>query len=183
MDNANRRTLDELDRFLDRTFQGRAADSTAVDPGLAECARRLYASDDAPAADPLFLRNLREDLMLTPTPAITGSSTAYQPSIVAPPRITRPRLFPPTGKSAARTLNGWRRRAWPAIELLGAAMLLLGLLAGAFSLNNGPATFTQDEVTGTAMLGGNPARTGEMPGPGPRRAAGAGLEGASRYRW
>lgn len=168
MDNADRHTLDELDAFLDRTFQGRAADSSALDPGLTECARRLYARDDAPAADPIFLRNLREDLMITPRPALTGSAHAYPPSIVVPPRIAKPRLLPPAPKSTLRTLNHWRRRAWPAIELLGAAMLLLGLLAGAFvTYNNGPAALNQTAGSDVAMLGGNPARTGEMPGPGP----------------
>jgi outer membrane protein assembly factor BamB len=168
MYNADRHTLDELDAFLDRTFQGRAADSSALDPRLTECARRLYARDDAPFADPIFLRNLREDLMLTPTPALTGNAHAYPPSIVVPPRIVKPRLLPPTGKSAVRTLNHWRRRAWPAVELLGAAMLLMGLLVGAFvTYNNGPAALNQPAGSDIAMLGGNPARTGEMPGPGP----------------
>lgn len=168
MDNADRHTLDELDAFLDRTFQGRAADSSALDPRLTECARRLYARDDAPFADPIFLRNLREDLMLTPTPALTGNAHAYPPSTVAPPRVFRPRLMPSAPKSTLRTLNHWRRRAWPAVEFLGAAMLLMGLLAGAFvTYNNGPATLIQNAGSDIAMLGGNPARTGEMPGPGP----------------
>ncbi|MGI8643546.1 MAG: PQQ-binding-like beta-propeller repeat protein [Thermomicrobiales bacterium] len=168
MDNADRHTLDELDAFLDRTFQGRAADSSALDPGLTECARRLSTRDDAPAADPIFLRNLREDLIITPTPALTGNAHAYPPSIVAPPRVAAPRPMPPAPKTTLRTLNHWRRRAWPAVEFLGAAMLLMGLLAGAFvTYNNGPAALNETAGSDVAMLGGNPARTGEMPGPGP----------------
>ncbi|HEV2107151.1 MAG TPA: hypothetical protein VGR16_02720 [Thermomicrobiales bacterium] len=135
MDNADRQTLDALDAFLDHTFQGRPADSTAIDPGLAESARRFYLSDDAPAPDPMFLRQLREDLMINPIPAAYSGASRWQPPVALPPRVAispTPILGRGPDPAAVRP-----RRWWLAIEAAAVAVLFVAIVAGYAALNGG----------------------------------------------
>ncbi|MGH2559653.1 MAG: PQQ-binding-like beta-propeller repeat protein, partial [Thermomicrobiales bacterium] len=142
----------------------------ALDPDLAATVRHLHAHDNAPGPDRAFVRRLREDLTMTTAEPIALSPHPY------------PLLAPPNGRIPAaiarphRESTRWR----PALELIAAAALIVALIGGYFGSDRARtelrALVQGDDVSGpVAMLHGNAARTGEMPGPGP--------EGQPALRW
>jgi hypothetical protein len=65
-----------------------------------------------------------------------------------------------------------RRRFVASSALGGAAILTAGQLLPAGQQVSAPAVLAQDELSDVPMFRGNPARTGEMPGPGPDDSGG-----------
>ena len=98
------------------------------------------------------------------------------------PRPTRPAapLRPIVSTRRRGTFaQRWNRHGWPIVELVGAAVLIIGLVSVMMGGNGGsglpsllPSYGNVQEVTPTvdpdavAMAQGNAGRTGEMPGPG-----------------
>jgi hypothetical protein len=113
-----------LDRFWDHDSQGRPATAGGVDPADAATIRHLHEFDDRPEPAEPFIRQLREDLMLTH--AIPVSST---PSLGVPPngRAHRVPTRAPVAASPPVSARGWARLP---IQLLAAAIVLLALGLG-----------------------------------------------------
>ncbi|HEV2528533.1 MAG TPA: PQQ-binding-like beta-propeller repeat protein [Thermomicrobiales bacterium] len=198
--------LDDLHRSAG--VSGSAAADAGLDPALAETARQVHATVNAaqPRLRPMDKHHIWEDLMRshaslgagTPRPAAT--TTLSPPSMTAtrPPSAAARALgagsagsagSAPTGLGSSRPVvphrttpaSRWLRRGWPAIELLGAAALIIGIVAviiGATGGNRpaptqfagvgvGTAEATPAAETTTVATLPDPGNTGVMPGPGP----------------
>lgn len=194
-----------LDRYLDRLARGGVRPEGGLDPRLAAAARALRTQREDAAPDPVFVARLRETLTMDPTltlpnSAATGATAPVPPALATDRRYpsttsrigtggrdrTRPVTSAPATASPVRPLrpvrrDGWRRRGWPVVEILGVAALILGLvsvLLGGNGGNNGLPAFLPDlgqntqqatpavDPDAVAMAQGNAGRTGEMPGPG-----------------
>ena len=193
-----------LDRYLDTIARGHAPDAVpaGLDPDLANAVRAVRALDHPPGPDPAFVARLREDLtMATPTRATTPAS--IDPSPEAPTSIPSPRRR--AGLRASRSeqtggrpitsrqalVRSWNRRAWPVLELLAAAVLILGLVTVMTGGGSGwlpsilvsddehaarqstPTTIDPDGAV--AMAQGDAGRSGVMLGPG--------VDGQPDLRW
>ena len=197
-------TADQLDRDLDRLARGEGQPAAGSDPRLAADVRAIRAHEEAPAPDPAFVARLRETLLMDATLSVPGSvpghaangtvpshATSLPPLPLAAPdarhRDARRHLAASSVPAAAPTAIGkrrrtlvrrWNRLGWPAVELLGVAALIVGLVSVMMGGNGGlPALvpgFGQNTQVATpaadsgavAMAQGNAGRTGEMPGPG-----------------
>jgi outer membrane protein assembly factor BamB len=159
------REAQALDRFWDDLARADPDVRSDIKPnsGLTETVHRLYAGDVAPRPDSQFMTRLREDLM----------QRAFQGRVPLP--------FPPGSPAGIGTASGrtggrvrsiapgrpaWRWLTQDAFTVPLVLLLALGFFAqrGNFA---GLFDFRQDTPGETAMLQGNAARTGEMPGPLP----------------
>jgi hypothetical protein len=113
-----------LDRFWDHVSQGRPATAGGVDPADAATIQHLHEFDDRSDPAMPFVRQLREDLMFTH--AIPVSSN---PSLGVLPNGHAHRFPPrsPVAASPPESARGWARLP---IQLLAAAIVLLGLGLG-----------------------------------------------------
>lgn len=172
------RGSEALDRAWDALAAGAvpAADD-ALDPGLGASVRRLRDLGDALSPDPAFLRTLREDLMSTtaasPAGMLPGPCSGTAPNGRAP-QVPLPLPLPL--RSRRRVSLGPLRRT---SELAAAAVLALAIVAGTLVGSGGWPAFLGllqgDGPPGggdVPMLGADPGRTGEQPGPGPEHEPG-----------
>ena len=187
-----------------------AAVPAGLDPALAATARTVHATLAATRSDPrlrpLDKHLIWEDLMrshaspgaettrpaaATATSLSTGSGTFPVTAAAralgarsagsadsAPIRLVPPRRA--AGRQASPATR-WLRHGWPAVELLGAAALILGIVAviiGATGgdgphptqfagVGDGTAVATPNGETVAAAGLPDPGNTGVMPGPGP----------------
>ena len=209
MTSRDNEAADQLDRYLDRLTRDAAPSPDGLDPRLAAAARALRAHEEAVAPDPQFVARLREILLMDATIPVNHHPSYPAGNGVAPTRATslptplspadtrhrdaRPRLAGPLGRPVSppvaidsrrnrNVVRRWNRHAWPVVELIGAAVLIVGLVSVMVGGNGGgglPALLpgfsqTSQEATpvpgidgdAVAMAQGNAGRTGEMPGPG-----------------
>lgn len=165
---------DALDRawdvLVDRgVAQDPPADASPPDPALLAAVRDLHARNAALDPDPTFLPTLRENLMQTHpaasprtpfAPSFTPTANGHAPTAWLPPHpVPRPARSRP-----------WTR----AVELASVAALILAIVGGTLAGTGDLPAFLAlwqdagpDPDPGVPMLGANPARTGEQPGPGP----------------
>jgi outer membrane protein assembly factor BamB len=164
------RRLHALDLAWDRVVAPASlnADGEAPDPLTLAVVRRVHADLAPPSPDPTFLDELLEDLM---------------GSLPAGSRVRSASLPIPAGDTARRAVNTAPARSMPAPErrpvrrwwpqsldaaVAGLVVLLLVAMAAGNDRISGLFVARDDAPTGaTAMLLGNAARTGEMPGPFP----------------
>jgi hypothetical protein len=138
-----------LARYWDGLVAGQDLDSSTLDPTLAEAVRRLHTARDVEGVDPAFVRNLMEELMLSPSIAAPGYGAALPPINAEGRAVDLPRMLPnPNGRSeprrvqAARPMIPVQLRRWlgSAASLAAAAALVLGLVGGILVLRDGPGS-------------------------------------------
>ncbi|MDQ3514273.1 MAG: PQQ-like beta-propeller repeat protein [Chloroflexota bacterium] len=179
MRRTNETAIEAVDRALgDRTLgqrtgpSGRSTTDTMSDP-FRETVRRLRAAADTATPDGTFARQLREELMTQAESATAGRHAFPSPIAVPNHRADRPRSVPPAPPRATPAVRARRRPTRLALERAGsvvlAAALVIGLVGSLLQvLGSRQADQPAPAATGgSAMEGGNAARTGEWPGPGP----------------
>lgn len=168
-----------LDRFWDQVTQGRLDAAGNLEPADAAAIQRLHRFDDRPVPDPEFKRRLREELtQKLAVPVASGPSLS-----VGPGERTRaawpamgPNVLPPR----------WPRALLP---MAMAMLLIIGLLVllgtrGPWrwssprvpvmlsAIGSPAATPGSSRPADVPIYRADPARTGQMPGPGPTSAPG-----------
>jgi len=179
MRRTNETAIEAVDRALgDRTLgqrtgpSGRSTTDTMSDP-FRETVRRLRAADDTAPPDGTIARQLREELMTQAESATAGRHAFPSPIALPNHRADRPRSVPPAPPRATPAVRARRRPTRLALERAGsfvlAAALVIGLVGSLLQvLGSRQADQPAPAATGgSAMEGGNAARTGEWPGPGP----------------
>jgi outer membrane protein assembly factor BamB len=167
MDDA--RFLSDLRRYWDEIARGGPASPGELDPELAALIRRLHATPDVPPPNPTFARNLRESIMHA-----TAAPIPFSIGLPFNGRTLLPTLQPSTPASPPPQ----PLRSWQLAQTAAMLFLLATLVAGAFWFQRHgdrpelvPAVTSpspsDEQPADIPMYKGNPARTGEMPGPGP----------------
>lgn len=176
------RRAEALDRYWDALTTGAIPpEGGPLDPARGASLRRLHDLGEALSPDPADLRTLKEDLMRTHAATYPPTALGAPPSTTAngrSPSWARPHPTPLARPSVRR--RGWLRPWGRAIDLAAVAALVLMVVGGTMIGNGGlpllGGFWQGDEARGgdgdVPMLGGNPARTGEQPGPGPEAMPG-----------
>jgi eukaryotic-like serine/threonine-protein kinase len=152
-----------LDRYYDEVFLGDPAGSgkDALDPALAATVRRLRELAAVESANPEFASKLWKDLAPAQDTAIDNRPREL--SFAANPAQSRIRSLPwPDFKVPGE------RRKWFVAQFAMAALLVITLVASWFTFRPGQHNpGAPNSESDMPMVHGNPARTGEQPGPVP----------------
>ncbi len=202
--------LDRLDDYLDHlAHDDHEQPPVGLDPWLAATARAVRAQSEAPAPDLRFVARLRETLLMDasiplpgPNPVQNGAAPASSSPFTSLPPLHRPAAdarhrdarrhliasatlapqpIPIATRRRGTFAQRWNRHGWPIVELVGAAILIIGLVSvmvggsgngggglpglvpGFSNVQDATPAADSDAV---AMAQGNTGRTSEMPGPG-----------------
>jgi outer membrane protein assembly factor BamB len=135
--------------------------SSETPPGPAAIVRQLHTQEEADTRRPAFEADLLQSLLATygqdATVTVTASPSRHVPAA--------------TRKHAGSIVTPVRRYAMPALEIALIVALILASIAGIWlttGRNDGSQIFAPptEATPSVPMYRGNPARTGEMPGPG-----------------
>jgi outer membrane protein assembly factor BamB len=159
--------------------------SNSIEPASLVAIHRAHALHRVQRPGPDFAARLETELLNAVTPTPAGDAPFKASSPVPTNRRTAP---PPVGQWLPAIPGAGESRRW-ALAKLASAVLILATGFGSYlafsSLDDrrmfGPGVddrqtppAAQTEYADIPMLGGNPQRTGEMPGPGPSDPVGGG---------